>query len=416
MKFYTVLKTGGDYDLDYVKKLYESVKKYTDLEFVCLSDNPSAIGYRPLMYDFKGWWSKLELFRDDIDDDILYMDLDTIIDSDIQHIIRLLTHIDRPVMLSDFCKLGRLASGVMYLPKQHRHDVWYKFINDPHKWIDGLSAGDQEFIEYVYKDSAIRFQDLFPNEIVSLKVHCKHKKPTDAKIVCYHGKPRPRELNWATHISENKTIHPVSHREDKLIIAGSAPSISDYTNAQEYGWKTISVNDTINYGGLTSNYWFTLDPSLANRKIMIDKKSKVYYYCAIPDGFGTPHAKQDSYKLRPPSGIHYLRRLYDKNNFLSSKYGLSDNPCEIHTGNSAYGALGLAYLMQAKQIILIGIDGTKDKKFNNKRCNTTLSHLPELFASAKNQLDKKGIEVINCGKTSLIDCFKRMNFDKAIRG
>ncbi|MHC4270459.1 MAG: hypothetical protein ACYSTS_18650, partial [Planctomycetota bacterium] len=33
-------------------------------------------------------------------------------------------------------------------------------------------------------------------KIVSFKHHCKNGAPKDAEIVCFHGKPRPKDVGW----------------------------------------------------------------------------------------------------------------------------------------------------------------------------------------------------------------------------
>jgi hypothetical protein len=48
---------------------------------------------------------------------------------------------------------------------------------------------------------AARWQKTFPDQVISYKVHIKTAKggdrplPKDARIVCFHGQPRPWQLN-----------------------------------------------------------------------------------------------------------------------------------------------------------------------------------------------------------------------------
>lgn len=71
--------------------------------------------------------------------------------------------------------------------------------------------------------------------------------------------------------------------------------------------------------------------------------------------------------------------------------GLSVTPSVIHSGNSAYGALGLAYHLGYTDVALIGVDGTQDERIEGGNPNN-LSHLPLLFESALPQ-----INVVSCG-------------------
>jgi hypothetical protein len=59
------------------------------------------------------------------------------------------------------------------------------------------TGGDQEFIESMQPE-ADRWQDLFPNQIVSYKVDCRANgyAPEDARIVAFHGNPRPHEIDF----------------------------------------------------------------------------------------------------------------------------------------------------------------------------------------------------------------------------
>lgn len=416
MKVFCVYKTGGDYGIDYIDHIYNSLKKYApDVKLVSLSDDPNAIGYKPLKHNWPGWWSKMELFRPDIKDDILYIDLDTIICNSMKNIIDVCKKTKEPIMLADFYKKERLASGVMWIPHKHKSSVWKEWTKNKDKIIKECSTyGDQKFIGEMFAKKAKVWQDLVPNEIVSYKVNCTMHTPNNAVLVCYHGKPRPRDTGWATTYKKNKffSYRPVAHHEKNIIIVGSGPSIKNFKPMPN--WKTIAVNNSISLRGFNPNYWFTLDPSQANRNLMMNKVPRCYYYAAVPPEYGSPNAPIKLFRLRPPGRIHYLERVADTNNKLGINYGLSDDTCQINTGNSAYGALGLAYLMNAKNIILIGVDGTNEPKFYGKKCND-LSHMSDLFASAIPQLEEKGIRVVNCSMNSAIDCFEKMDYNVAVK-
>lgn len=71
--------------------------------------------------------------------------------------------------------------------------------------------------------------------------------------------------------------------------------------------------------------------------------------------------------------------------------GLSTDPKTIHTGNSSWGALGLAYHLGFEHVALVGVDGTDEPRIEGGHCRSLL-HLPMLFASALPQ-----IRVTSCG-------------------
>ena len=73
-----VLKSGGDYGAEYVRRLKEGVDRNLDgHRFVCLSDVAVPCERIPLKHDFPGWWAKLELFY--LDGPVLFFDLDLVI-------------------------------------------------------------------------------------------------------------------------------------------------------------------------------------------------------------------------------------------------------------------------------------------------------------------------------------------------
>ena len=64
LKIATVLKCGGEYVERHVHALRDQCKKHIPwADFVCLSDGHLECKTIPLVDDFPGWWSKMELFK-----------------------------------------------------------------------------------------------------------------------------------------------------------------------------------------------------------------------------------------------------------------------------------------------------------------------------------------------------------------
>lgn len=191
-----VYKTGGDYSLEYVKRLRDGVKKNCNRPFVCLSDDFGAKEYCdeyiPLVNGWDGWWSKIELFNNF--DSALYFDLDTVINGDIQE---LCDYDHKFTMLSDFNKKNtRPASGVMAWNGDYRY-IYDRFSMNLTKKYSAKNNlwGDQGYINDVLDKDPDRFQDIFPSRFASYKWDRPIKK-RKASVVCYHGKPRPHETGW----------------------------------------------------------------------------------------------------------------------------------------------------------------------------------------------------------------------------
>lgn len=96
--------------------------------------------------------------------------------------------------------------------------------------------------------------------------------------------------------------------------------------------------------------------------------------------------------------------------------GLSMNPHVIHQGaNSGYQAINLAVLMGAKRIALLGFDmkaSSGDVHWHGKHPNglnnpTDLQFQMWLdaFRTMPPDLEKIGVEVINCTPDTALDCF-----------
>lgn len=76
----TVLRSGGLYDAEWVRKLQRQCAKWApDHLFVCLSDQPIAgVTTTPLLHDWPGWWAKFEAYRCEASR-VLLLDLDTLV-------------------------------------------------------------------------------------------------------------------------------------------------------------------------------------------------------------------------------------------------------------------------------------------------------------------------------------------------
>lgn len=183
MKIACVLKTGGDYDTDYVAHLLDGLNEHVEkFELMLLAGS-----------EYPGWWSKMELFRPDVKGDLLYFDLDTMIVGDLDDILA----VDRLTVLDDFNVPGRLASGMMFIPEHERARIWEEWIKDPQEHMFRAGGhGDGGFLAKFWS-KAQRWQDVVPGQIVSYKNHVRDKGvPEQARIVCFHGRPRPRDIRW----------------------------------------------------------------------------------------------------------------------------------------------------------------------------------------------------------------------------
>lgn len=185
-KIVLVLKRSAEYDTDYVDKITAGLEKNcSNFELDVIEDPP-----------WPRWWSKMAMFSPDVRGDFLYLDLDTLIVGNIDQLFT-----GKLTVLADFNlpKPKFMATGVMFVPEAGREEIWRNWIADPEYHMQKHGGnGDGGFLSQFWKHRADRWQDILPGQIVSYKVHWRKKENiSDARVIACHGRPRPREFNWA---------------------------------------------------------------------------------------------------------------------------------------------------------------------------------------------------------------------------
>jgi len=210
-----VFKGGGDFTEDHVQSLKAQVKRHfqADHDFVCVTDQYVGLCRKEyLWYDWEGWWSKLNLFlmndRDRYNGrPVFYLDLDTVITDDF---LPQMPETNEFWMIRDFCAWGNpryesrwWASGLMawkgdfsFIAKSARmqgiKEVMRLYLWDQ-IWINHCLRLGVEEGKYVRK----AIEDVL--RVKSYKVHGLQERlpdpPDRPQIVCFHGKPRPWEVN-----------------------------------------------------------------------------------------------------------------------------------------------------------------------------------------------------------------------------
>lgn len=192
-----VLRLSKDYDIAYVHELHEAIETHVHepYDFVCLTDAPIRTNRIKLEHDWPGWWAKMEVFK--LPGPVLYIDLDTMPVADLTEITGQAFK-NRFTVLRDFYNQTRIATGLMAW-NGDMSSLYENFARDPEKYIRGkqLGRGDQWPVE----DNTVAchfWQDVVPGQVVSFKADClpKGEVPKGARIVCFHGRPRPRDIQW----------------------------------------------------------------------------------------------------------------------------------------------------------------------------------------------------------------------------
>lgn len=172
----------------------------------------------------------------------------------------------------------------------------------------------------------------------------------------------------------------------RAVIVASGPSALHFIPPEDV--TVIAVNGAIDWLSRV-DYFFTLDPSAENiRRLKHRRKGTLYCAAgeAIPDVITYQRIEYRGQEPQPRGTPEWWLWRWSAVKTLAVEQG------KIHSGNSAWGALGLAYHLGFKDVALVGVDGTNEEKIGGGKCNN-LSHLPLLFSSALSQ-----INLTSCGK------------------
>ena len=171
-----------------------------------------------------------------------------------------------------------------------------------------------------------------------------------------------------------------------MIVIGSGPSAENYYPPDCV--KTICVNQAIKYH--RADYWFSLDWSKSNIEIVRNRRwyPSTEFYCAEPLGcnyFGDDIIRLERISYR---GVEPAEK--DSPDWWiwrwSAVLGIPGDSRIIHSGNSAWGAIQLAYHLGARRVVLVGVDGTQDAKPDGTRPNR-LDHLDKLIRSGLDKIE-----------------------------
>ncbi len=208
------LKVGNKYSAEYVNNLYNQTKKNTTLKtrFVCFTENTDNLNKnietKPLLTTDKkinGWFHKLSFFQNklyDLSGIIFYLDLDVIITNNID---QMLQPSDKLTIIEDWMykKIGqkKYNSSIMKWKLGQYNDLFKNYLNNFN--LNKKLIGDQDYITDTIKD--VYFWP--DNWILSYKFHkVYYNIPTDAKIIVFHGNPKPHEIKSSQQVFKGNIL------------------------------------------------------------------------------------------------------------------------------------------------------------------------------------------------------------------
>tara|TARA_R110000868_G_scaffold340880_1_gene601735 strand:+ start:12377 stop:14476 length:2100 start_codon:yes stop_codon:yes gene_type:complete len=316
---------------EYVNKLYDMVLRNMPPDvpwrFQCFTDDPRGLDPRiepwALWGDLKGWDNKIRLFKSGTfsgGERVIYFDLDTLITGPLD---TLLDYRGDFATLRDFWRAEGLGPAVMLWKGGYGAEIWDEFT---YAKRPSLPRGDQEWLENYFfaHDGALyphrtRFttkrpdilQDLYPSMFASYKTHCNPYPPNGASVICFHGLPRPHEVEqkWVkdvwkiggasalqlsldtntstdlllANIKTNAVrnipwIKMVEPHDGHAVIVGSAPSLLKNIDSPDgvrwrhsLGQTIFALNNAASilaFDGINPDYHVILDARESNVKFM----------------------------------------------------------------------------------------------------------------------------------------------------
>lgn len=238
------LKLGTKYSAEYVNILADMVRRNLPDghpgQFVCFTDDPigldASIAVRELPGNLEGWFNKIYLFKHGLFDDgdrILYFDLDTVIVGALDQIV---AYDGDFAILRDFYRSKGLQSSVMAWEANSVSFLWDEYEREG---FPEPAGGDQAWIErqnHILRAEIL--QDIFPKAFVSFKADCAKLPPRGAKVVVFHGEPRPHNCGadwvkavWAINGGQGFDLEQICNTADAKIAANVRSSM-----AQELPW------------------------------------------------------------------------------------------------------------------------------------------------------------------------------------
>jgi uncharacterized Rossmann fold enzyme len=366
---------------EYVNILYEAVELNLSVphKFVCFTDNPDGIECETRPIQGNGWFAKLFLFKEFTEGRVIFLDLDTVITGNIDHLAE---YTGDFALLRDFYKPDGYGSGVMLWRGGYGHQITDSFIADGQPEIEG---GDQVYIESMVRADYV--QDLFPEKIISYKAHATLGIPPKTSIVCFHGLPRPHQVDgWVklfwkkdpyattdfevicntelTKVKENirysssldlpwLEIKPATDR--KIVLCGGAPSLKDslgeIRDLQQEGALIVGLNGSAEFlveNDIPPDWLVMIDSRVSNAPFVSGYPAQEYFIASqcAPIIF--------SWLKDEPTTLFHIDIPH------VGEYIPGDRPIQAIGGGSTVGliAMSLAYTQGFRDIHLYGYDSS----------------------------------------------------------
>lgn len=190
------MKFGEKYSSDWANRLFAGVKRHCSVpfRFVCFTEKPKDLHsdiHIEQREDLSGWWNHLYAFSGWTGYRQMMIDIDDVITGPLDD---LATYDGPHAVNSDVYNSKNVDGGFQLISPGNGLKLWKQFIVNPSAVRSHYYSDKQFYIAHI--NDSLRVDNLFPGQWVSYKVHCQNKGlPENARIVGFHGKPKPDEVN-----------------------------------------------------------------------------------------------------------------------------------------------------------------------------------------------------------------------------
>ena len=228
----------GVYDTAYVEKLYRGFKRNLTIpfDFICLVDKNyifqediKAVRFKRSV-DQYGWMSLMEMYRPDLCEGIRFtIGLDTIITGPIDDIVT--SSVSKFAVCTDPMYPEQICNAVTLSTPEFCEEFWSMWEGNEDKLIpesklileNAAPVPSEMVLMRKYYGDSPRIDKVFPNRILSYKVHVKQSEyPFDklegesrnvnqfrlkligeSSIIYFHGWPKPHHIAEQRWVQEN---------------------------------------------------------------------------------------------------------------------------------------------------------------------------------------------------------------------
>lgn len=195
---------SSGYSPEWADRLLRGLRRHTpDPELVVVTDYEPENFEEPVqaiefVHRERGWASLMEMFRPDVvGERAILVGLDTVIVGDLADIDGIQ---EDAVFPRDPYHAPALCNALVSVSALGAETIWDCWQSEREEALDDpqfLNFG--AFSEMLWMRERLEpdawLDDLVPGQVVSYKVHCGDGLPLDARVVYFHGRPKPQDVH-----------------------------------------------------------------------------------------------------------------------------------------------------------------------------------------------------------------------------